>query len=97
MMNESELELVATIPERAGMHMIALMTAILRDPEQQRSAWTLMHLGDDPVDGFDNFMDGFMLQLESMFYMAWEEACDAEEEAGSSVWSHREYKQGNQL
>ena len=96
-MNESELELVATIPERAGMHMIALMTAILRDPEQQRSAWTLMHLGDDPVDGFDNFMDGFMLQLESMFYMAWEEACDAEEEAGTSVWSHREYKQGNQL
>jgi hypothetical protein len=96
-MNSDELELVAMIPQRAGMHMIGLMTAILRLPEQQRSAWTLMHLTDEPVDGFDNFMDGFMSQLESMFYIAWEEACEAEDEAGTSVWSNREYEQGNQL
>ncbi len=96
-MSKDDHELVATIPEKPGMHLIALMTGILRLPEQQRSAWTLMHLGDDPVDGFDNFMDGFMLQLESMFYIAWEEACDREEEAGRSVWSKREYEQGNQL
>jgi hypothetical protein len=96
-MNSDELELVALIPQRAGMHMIGLMTAILRLPEQQRSAWTLMHLTDEPVDGFDNFMDGFMSQLESMFYIAWEEACEAEDEAGTSVFSNREYEQGNQL
>ena len=96
-MNESELELVAMIPQKAGMHMIALMTGILRLPEQQRSAWALMHTNDDPVEGFDNYMDGFMAQLESMFYIAWEEACDREDEAGTSVWRKREYEQGNQL
>lgn len=96
-MNESELELVAMIPQKAGMHMIALMTHIMRLPEQQRSAWTLMHVSDDPVDGFDNYMDGFMAQLESMFYIAWDEACDAEDEAGTSVFSKREYEQGNQI